>query len=107
MAYDVELAERVRERLGVDPSVTEKRMFGGLAFLVDGQMAVAVSSQDGLMVRVPREETDEVRALPHVGAMVMKDRPVQGWVLVAPDGCASDADLDEWVERGVETVRGL
>ena len=97
MAYDVELAERVRRRLADVDGVTEKKMFGGLAFLVDGSMAVTARHSGHLMVRVPRE--------PGVGEVDMRDRPMNGWVDVDPAVVDSDAALAGWVDRGVAAAR--
>jgi TfoX/Sxy family transcriptional regulator of competence genes len=82
MAYDQDLANRIRELLARQAGVHEKAMFGGLAFLVDGHMAVAVSSKGGLMVRVPPEETDKLLGREHVSPMVMAGRETRGWLLV-------------------------
>ena len=79
MAYDEELAERIRERLAGEEGIVEKRMFGGLAFLIDGNMSVAASGQGGLMVRVDPDETDALLAKPHAAPMVMRGRSMQGW----------------------------
>lgn len=110
MAIDEDLAERMRglvaERTGVG-TVTERRMFGGLAFLVEGHMAVCVSGEDGIMVRVARPETDDLIATTAAEPMVMRGRPLQGWVTVAPADVADDDALAAWVDRGLETVRRL
>jgi hypothetical protein len=100
VAYDEALAARVRDLLAGRSGVVEKRMFGGLAFMVDGNMACCVSV-GGLMVRLPPGETAETLAEPGVGPSVMKGRPMRGWVLVGPEGHAQDADLQRWVGRGV------
>lgn len=104
MAHDEELAERVRDLVGMEYGVAERRMFGGVAFLAEGSLAVAVSGRGGLMVRVPADETDAVLALPHTDPMVMSGREVRGWVRVRPEGCEGGA-LADWVERGLETAR--
>lgn len=105
MAYDEELAERVRDLLVDEPvaagrEVTERRMFGGLAFLVDGNMAVAVSGQGGLMVRVDPAESKELVATTPAYPMVMQGRALDGWLRVDADQLASDADIACWVARG-------
>jgi TfoX/Sxy family transcriptional regulator of competence genes len=106
VSLDDELLERVRELVGAEYGVAEKRMFGGVAFLVDGSMAVAVSGQGGLMVRVPPEETDAMLVRPHVSPMVMSGREVRGWIRVSAEGCDGGALLS-WVTLGVEHARTL
>jgi len=83
MAYDTVLADRIRELLSAEPGIDEKPMFGGLAFLVGGHMAVAVSGQGGLLVRVPRDDTAALLAREHVSPMVMAGREASGWLRVA------------------------
>ena len=107
MAYDEELAERIRALIADEPAVTEQRMFGGLAFLVGGNMAVAASGQGGLMLRVDPDETDALAAAPHAGPMEMRGRTMQGWLRVDDDGVATDDDLEPWVRRGVAYARSL
>jgi TfoX/Sxy family transcriptional regulator of competence genes len=106
MAYDEDLANRVRERLAGKEAVTEKAMFGGLAFLLAGNMAVGIS-HDELMVRVGAEQADAALELPHARPMDMSGRPMRGWILVAPEGVRTDAQLAEWVERGAAYARSL
>jgi hypothetical protein len=106
MAYDEALAERVRQQLAAEPAVTEKAMFGGLAFLLDGKMAVGLSG-DELMVRVGPNASDGALARPHTRPFDMTGRPMKGWVLVEPDGVAGERDLAVWVARGVEFARSL
>jgi TfoX/Sxy family transcriptional regulator of competence genes len=107
MAYDDDLANRVRELLAGEPAVGEMRMFGGLAFLLDGNMAVAVSSKGGLMLRCDPDELEALLARPHTAAMVMRGRPVKGWLRVAADGVRSKRQLESWVRRGVAFARSL
>ena len=108
MAYDEKLAHRIRELLaGEQLVVTEKRMFGGLAFLVGGHMAVAASGRGGLMVRVDPAETEALTARPHAGPFEMRGRPVDGWVRVDPDGVRTKRQLEPWVRRGVAYARTL
>lgn len=102
MAYDQDLAERIRELLVAEPELSEKKMFGGLAFLLDGRMAVAVSIQGGIMVRVERDQTERLIATTAAEPMVMKDRELQGWVRVAASGVRTRRQLQRWVARGVE-----
>ena len=104
MAYDEELAGRVRELLAVERA-EERRMFGGLAFLVAGALAVAVVGRGGLMVRVAREQTAELLGRADVDEVDMGRGPVRGWVEVRPEGLAGDAALQEWVQRGVQQAR--
>lgn len=107
MAYDTGLAERIRELLAPLAGVDEKQMFGGLAFLVDGHMAVAVSGQGGLMVRVPPEDTDELLNRAHVSPMVMAGRETRGWLRVAAEGVKTTRQLQGWVARSVSWVQSL
>ena len=106
MAYDEGLAQRIRELLAEQPGLAEKRMFGGIAFLVQGNMACGVSGED-LMVRVGPEQQDEVMARPYVRPFDLTGRPMKGWVLVAAEGCEDDATLAAWVGRGVEFALSL
>jgi hypothetical protein len=101
MAYDEALAGEVRDILGDRPDVTEQRMFGGLAFLVGGNMAVCVRGRGGLLVRVDPVEHDDLLAEPGTETMIMRGRPMRGWLAVEPVACASRADLAAWVERGL------
>lgn len=107
MAYDEDLAGRVRELVGGDPDVTEKKMFGGLAFLAGGHLAVAASGKGGLMVRVEPQQTDDLLAQPGVGPFEMRGRPLDGWLRVEPDGVRTDGQLEAWVARGVGYARSL
>ena len=107
MAYDEDLANRIRELIAADPDVTETRMFGGLAFLVNGNMSVAASGQGGLMVRVEPEETDALVAEPHAGRFEMRGREMQGWLRVDTEGVRTRPELERWVRRGVEYARSL
>jgi TfoX/Sxy family transcriptional regulator of competence genes len=107
MAYDTQLAQRIRDLVVDDLDVTEKRMFGGLAFLVNGNMSVAASGHGGLMVRLDPEEAEELLDGVDVVPFEMRDRPVRGWLRVREPGYASDEQLRGWVERGVEYARTL
>ncbi|WP_405670583.1 TfoX/Sxy family protein [Streptomyces sp. NBC_01530] len=106
MAYDQGLAERIRERLGADPDITEKRMFGGIAFLLRGNMAVGVSD-DNLMVRVGSDATEEALARPGARIFDMPGRPMRGWVVVAGSAVAEDDVLGEWIDEGHAFAAGL
>ncbi|OBH51964.1 TfoX/Sxy family protein [Mycobacterium sp. E2479] len=107
MAYDEDLANRIRELLGSEPGVDEKRMFGGLAFLIYGNMSVAVSGQGGLLVRVRREDTDKLIERAHVSPMVMAGRETRGWLRVEAAGVRTKRQLHSWVNRGVGYARSL
>jgi TfoX/Sxy family transcriptional regulator of competence genes len=107
MAYDEDLANRVRELVADEAGLTEKKMFGGLAFLIDGNMAVGVSGQGGLMVRVEPDETDALVAKPHARAFEMRGREMQGWVRVDAEGVRTKRQLEPWVRRGVAYARSL
>jgi len=107
MAYDDELADRIRELLGPLRGVDEKRMFGGLAFLIGGNMSVAVSGQGGLMVRVPPADTEKLLSRKHVSPMVMAGREVRGWIRVDADGVKTKRQLTDWVTRGIDYARSL
>ena len=107
MAYDEELARRIRGLLAGEADVTETRMFGGLAFLVGGNMAVGASGQGGLMVRVDRAETDTLVETTDARPMVMRGRPMQGWLRVDAAHVETDERLAAWVERGAAAARAL
>jgi TfoX/Sxy family transcriptional regulator of competence genes len=107
MAYDEDLANRIRELLGTQRGVEEKRMFGGLAFLINGNMSVAASGQGGLLVRVAPEDTDKLLARAHVSLMAMGGRQMRGWLRVDTDGVKTKRQLQGWVTRGVDYARGL
>ncbi len=100
MAYDEGLAERIREHFEGDPRVSEKKMFGGVAFLVNGNMAAGII-RDELMVRVGPDAHELAAALPHARPMDFTGRPMRGFVQVAPAGFEEDADLAAWLARGV------
>jgi TfoX/Sxy family transcriptional regulator of competence genes len=107
MAYDEHLANRVRELMADETGVTEKKMFGGLAFLINGNMSVAASGQGGLLLRVEPEETDTLSARPHASPFVMRGREMQGWLRVADEGVKTKRQLDAWVKRGVGYAHSL
>jgi TfoX/Sxy family transcriptional regulator of competence genes len=107
MAYDEDLANRVRELVAAEPDVTEKRMFGGLAFLVGGNMSVAASAQGGLMVRIDPEDTDALLAKPHARPFEMRGREMRGWLRVDAEGVRTKRQLAPWVTRGVAYARSL
>jgi TfoX/Sxy family transcriptional regulator of competence genes len=107
VAYDTELADRIRELVATERGVEEKRMFGGLAFLVNGHMSVAASGRGGLMVRVPPEETETLLTREHVEPMVMAGRETRGWLRVADEGVRTKRQLQSWVTRGVDYAKSL
>jgi len=107
MAYDEDLADRIREQLSGEKGLEEKRMFGGLAFLINGNMAVAASGQGGLLVRVAPNDTDKLVDGKHVSPMVMAGREARGWLRVATDGVKTKRQLQSWVSRGVGYARTL
>lgn len=107
MAYDESLAQRIRIELAGAPGVVEKRMFGGLAFLVGGHMAVAASGQGGIMVRVDPAATDALLGEPGVAPMRMRGRTPKGWLRVESEAVASDEALRRWVSEGVGYASSL
>lgn len=107
MAYDEDLADRIRALVAREHRVTEKRMFGGLAFLIGGNMAVSASGRGGLMVRCDPAASDDLVAQAHVSRMVMRGREMDGWLRVDGAGVASDAQLQRWVGVGVGYAKSL
>jgi TfoX/Sxy family transcriptional regulator of competence genes len=107
MPYDEDLANRVREQLSDQDGMTEKQMFGGLAFLLAGNMAVGLSGSGELMVRVGPDGTEAALAEPHTRLFDMTGRPMRGWILVAPEGVSTARQLSAWVRRGLEFARTL
>ncbi len=107
MAYDLELAERIRELLATHKGVEEKAMFGGLAFLINGHMSVAASGQGGLLTRVPPDDADTLLQRPHVSPMVMRGREVRGWLRVDADALKTKRQLHSWVARATDYIRDL
>ena len=107
MAYDEDLANRIRELIAAEPGVTEKKMFGGLAFLIGGNMSVAASGQGGLMVRVDPEETEALVAKPHARPFEMRGRAMDGWLRVDDEGVRTKRQLEPWVKLGVAYARSL
>lgn len=107
MSYDVDLADRVREILTGEPGVTQKRMFGGLAFLVAGHLAVSASSYGGLLLRVDPAQSDALTTGSRASRFVMRGREMTGWLAVDIDASASDGELRGWVDRGVDYARSL
>ena len=107
MAYDEDLANRLRELLADEDAITEKKMFGGLAFLLNGHMSVSASGKGGLLVRIDPAETDAVLKRQHVTRMKMGGRSMDGWVRVAPEGVKTKRELQSWVARSVGFAKTL
>jgi hypothetical protein len=107
MAYDEELANRIRESLQHEAGLTEKRMFGGLAFLINGNMAVSASSKGGLLLRVDPAQTQSLVNAPHVQRFEMRGREMDGWLRVDIEAIETDRDLQSWVSRGAAYARSL
>ncbi len=107
MAYDEDLANRLRELLADEAAVTEKKMFGGLAFLVNGHMCVAASGQGGLLARVDPGDTEAAVARPHASRMEMRGRTMDGWIRVDDEGIRRMPDLRAWVQRSLAYVKSL
>jgi hypothetical protein len=107
MAYDQELAGRIRHLIGSDPELTEKKMFGGLAFLIHGNMAIAASSQGGAMIRVNPAQSDALVATTTATLVNMRGRDMPGWLRVSSDDPHTDGQLARWVEIGTGYARSL
>jgi TfoX/Sxy family transcriptional regulator of competence genes len=107
MAYDLELADRIRRLIADAPGLTEKKMFGGLGFLIAGNMAIAASSQGGAMVRVDPQQSDDLVATTTATVVEMRGRPMPGWLHVSSDDLLTNDQLTPWVERGTGYARSL
>jgi TfoX/Sxy family transcriptional regulator of competence genes len=107
MAYDEQLADRLRELLGGESDLTERKMFGGLAFLIGGNMAVAASGQGGLLVRVDPAQSDGIVATTNARPMEMRGREMKGWLRVASDDLRTKRQLMKWVSLGAKYARSL
>jgi len=107
MAYDEAPAERIRGLVGAEPDLEEKKMFGGLAFLIGGNMAVAASGQGGVLVRVDPDESEALVAATNVRPMEMRGREMHGWLRVEDADVRTDEQLSEWVDRGLAYARSL
>ena len=107
VAYDEELADRIRELVGSESDLTEKKMFGGLAFLIGGNMAVAASGQGGVLVRVDPEQSDALLAATNARLMEMRGRQMRGWLRVDPEHVRTRRQLAKWVELGTAYARSL
>lgn len=106
MAYSSELAERIREVIGAPPQLVEKEMFGGMGFMVQGNMAVGVI-EDELMVRIDKADTEAALEEPGARIFDFTGRPMKGWVMVGDPGISTDDDLNSWVQQGVEYALSL
>jgi hypothetical protein len=107
MAYDKILADRIRELVGGEPDLTEKKMFGGLAFLIGGNMAVAASGQGGVLVRVDPAQSEELVATTGASPMEMGGRSMQGWLRVGAEDLGTKRQLARWVKLGTSYARSL
>jgi TfoX/Sxy family transcriptional regulator of competence genes len=107
MAYDQDLADRIRRLIGGDPDVTERKMFGGLAFLVGGNMAIAASAEGGAMVRVDPQQSDALTGTTKASLVEMRGRAMPGWLRISSDDLRTDDQLSPWVQRGTEYARSL
>ncbi len=107
MAYDENLADRIRELIAGEADLTEQKMFGGLAFLIGGNMAVAASGQGGVLVRVDPAESDALVATTSARPMEMRGRQMQGWLRVGPEDLRTNHHLAKWVELGTTYARSL
>lgn len=107
MAYDQDIVNRVREHVGHEHGLTEKRMFGGHAFLINGHLAVSASSKGGLMVRVDPAESQTLLRQPHAEPFEMRGREMTGWLHLRVDSDMDDGELGRWVERGVGYAQSL
>ncbi|MGH9079109.1 MAG: TfoX/Sxy family protein [Acidimicrobiales bacterium] len=107
MAYDKDLADRIRELIGAEHGLTEKKMFGGLAFLIYGNMTISASGQGGVLVRVDPQQSDALVGRTNASIAVMRGRPMSGWLRVAPEHLRTKRQLAKWVGLGVATARSL
>ncbi len=107
MAYDEELADRIRELVGSQSDLTEQKMFGGLAFLIGGNMAIAASGEGGILVRVDPAQSDTLVATTNARLMEMRGRQMQGWLRVDPEDVRTKRQLAKWVELGTAYARSL
>ncbi len=107
MAYDEELAQRIRALVGTERGLSEKKMFGGLAFLVGGNMAIAASGRGGILVRVGPDRSDQLVATTKASVAVMRGRPMTGWLRVEAGDVGTTHQLTKWVDLGVGFARSL
>ncbi len=107
MAYDEDLANRLREIVGLEAGLSEQKMFGGLAFLIDGNMSIAVSREGGLLLRVDPALTEKLLNRAHSRPFEMRGRPMDGWLRVDADGVRTKRDLERWARIGIDYARSL
>ena len=107
MPYDEELADRIREMIGDESGLTEQKMFGGLAFLIGGNMAIAASGQGGVLVRVDPAESDALVERTSASLMEMRGRQMQGWLRVDAEDVSTKRELTKWVKLGTSYARSL
>ena len=107
MAYDEDLADRIRDLLFDQSDLTEKKMFGGLAFLIGGNMAVSASGQGGLLIRVDPAKSDALVDKTNARVAIMRGRPMQGWLRIGPEDLRTKRQLAKWVELGTTYARSL
>ena len=107
MPYDTDLADRLREMLSGQSDITEKRMFGGVAFMQAGHMVVGASSKGGLLLRVDPAQTESLMADPQAEPFEMRGRSMSGWLRIDIDGSATDSELSRWIDHGLAYVRTL
>ncbi len=107
MSFDPDLAQRLRGLMSSEAGIAERRMFGGLAFLVNGNMAVSASGQGGLLLRVDPAETLALSSRPHAEVAVMRGREMDGWLRVGADGVRTKAQLERWVSTSLAYARTL
>src|SRR5258708_37368992 len=107
MAYDEDLANRIREIIGAEPDLVEKKMFGGLAFLIGGHMSVSASGLGGLLLRCDPAETDSLLAKPDAAPFVMRGKAMDGWLRIAAAAVKTKQQLERWVARGASFARPL
>jgi TfoX/Sxy family transcriptional regulator of competence genes len=105
VAYDEDLAQRIRALVATQRGLSEKRMFGGLAFLIGGNMAIAASGQGGILVRVGRERSDQLAATTNASVAIMRGRPMPGWLRVDSEDLETTRQLRKWVDLGVGFAR--
>jgi len=107
VAYDHDLANRIRELLADESGISEKAMFGGLAFLLHGNMTISASGQGGVMLRIDPDQTDQALSRPHTEVMVMRGREMPGWIRVGSEGVKTKRQLEPWVRRALTYTRTL
>jgi hypothetical protein len=107
VGYDEQLAERIRQLVGTEPGLTEQKMFGGLAFLIGGNLAIAASGEGGVLVRVDPEQSETLVAKTSARPMEMRGRQMRGWLRVDAEDVGTKRELAKWVERGTSYARSL